>query len=81
MLQVWVNDLPVDYDIADDQIQCSAARVAAVALHLQRSATADWWPEGFVEVLRLRVTSWNYRGLKEDPATADRVYAQSTMCE
>jgi hypothetical protein len=79
VLQVWVNDLPVDYDIADNQIQCSAAGAAPVALYLQRPATPDQWPEGFVEVLRLRVMSWIYRGLKEDPATAERVYAQSTM--
>jgi hypothetical protein len=79
VLQVWVNDLPVDYDIADNQVQCEAAGAAPVALYLQHPATPDPWPEGCVEVLRLRVMSWIYRGLKEDPATADRVYAQSTM--
>jgi hypothetical protein len=65
---LWLasNGSPVQFDVLDNKILCSASTEAPVAKYLRRPGTITQWPEGFVETLRMRIMAKIYRGLNED---------------
>lgn len=71
MISVWgQTDYPIEYDLLDNSVLTDAAmcRVKYV-----RRPVPEAWPQGFIEILRMRVMSHVYRGLNEDPTEATRM--------
>lgn len=75
---IWVrlNDQTVDYKIINNQVCLSAGGRTVTAKYVLDQGTANW-PPLFAKVIRLLVRSAIYRGLHEDPATADREEAKA----
>lgn len=68
---VFLNGYPLtQYEIVDHRVCC--AYDAGVTVKYVRSPSPDQWPEGFVEILTMKVEAHLLRGLNEDTDNADK---------
>jgi len=70
---IWVrlNNFSVDYKIIGNQICLSSSGLPVTAKYVADDETQPW-PQLFIDAIRCLVRAGIYRGLHEDPATADR---------
>jgi hypothetical protein len=75
---IWVrlNDQTVDYKIINNQICLTSNGWTPTAKYIVDNGMANW-PALFTKVIRAYVRSAIYRGLHEDPETADREEAKA----
>lgn len=75
---IWVrlNDQTVDYKVVNNQIYLTASGRTPTAKYMVDQGMANW-PPLFTKIIRGHVRAAIYRGLHEDPTTADREEAKA----
>ena len=71
LIWVRVNDVPADYRIIGNQICLNLNNFIATAKYLVDTQVTGAWPPDFAETIRRWVMAAVYRGLHEDPQSAD----------